>query len=87
MKKKNLNKKLALGKKQISKLDHVKGGNSSDDACTTGFTDDPLICTTSALITECNCEPSWQTNCESVQIECAYTKQPGCVRLTVQICF
>jgi hypothetical protein len=86
MKKKNINKKLSLGKKQISKIGTIIGGVSSDDACTTDFTDDPLVCTTSGLVTECNCEPSWQTNCESVQIECAYTKQPGCVPLTVQIC-
>ncbi|MEM6684405.1 MAG: hypothetical protein AAF617_01315 [Bacteroidota bacterium] len=87
MKKKNLNKKLSLGKKQISKLDNVKGGVSTVDDCTTKFTDDPGVCTTSALVTECNCEPSWQTNCVSIQIECAYTEQPGCVKLTVQICF
>ncbi|WP_298509684.1 hypothetical protein [uncultured Kordia sp.] len=92
MKKKNLNKKLSLGKKQISKLGDVKGGAAiSHPTCTV----DPgtlnlLVCTTtvweSELYSACHCEPSWHTNCGSINIPCPGTMDLACALESVRIC-
>ncbi|MEM6684404.1 MAG: hypothetical protein AAF617_01310 [Bacteroidota bacterium] len=90
MKKKNLNKKLLLGKKQISKLGHIRGGDFNGTVpITTEQTKNALQCGTnpitttntttattiqmvcdSQLQTACQCEPSWYTNCPSINFPC-----------------
>jgi len=72
MKKKKLNKKLDLGKKQISNLGNKTGGAAASHlTCTIGS--NFLICNTrdirrctwySELYTACTCPPSWQYECE-----------------------
>ncbi|WP_420571045.1 class I lanthipeptide [Kordia sp.] len=76
MKKKKLSKKLDLGKKQISNLGGVQGGNAkSHISCTVGGGNctSQLIktCTWySELYTACTCPPSWPQNCGSQLIRC-----------------
>ncbi|WP_156168362.1 hypothetical protein [Kordia zhangzhouensis] len=94
MKKKKLTKKLALGKKQISKLGAVKGGAlvQSHLTCTIdpggcGNTQDLFTCTwVSELYTACNCEPSWQGGCESINFPCPITQDLNCGIESVRIC-
>lgn len=87
MKKKNLNKRLSLGKKQISKLGGIKGGALIQSHLTCTVTQDLFTCTwESELYSACHCEPSWHTNCESINIPCRYTEQPGCSPNTNIIC-
>jgi hypothetical protein len=94
MKKKNLNKKLTLGKKQISKLGEVRGGALalSHLTCTIdpggcGYTNDPIICAwESELYSACHCEPSWHTNCESINFPCPGTMDLACGLQSIRIC-
>ncbi|MCH2194152.1 hypothetical protein [Kordia sp.] len=93
MKKKNFNKKLSLGKKQISKLGDIKGGApASHLTCTIdpggcGATQDLFTCTwVSELYTACYCEPSWHTNCPTINIPCPGTMDLACGLESVRIC-
>ena len=89
MKKKNLNKKLSLGKKQISKIGEVKGGAVAPTFpnCPIEQTQDLFTCTwVSELYTACYCEPSWHTNCESINIPCPITIDLACGLESVRIC-
>ncbi|WP_298509681.1 class I lanthipeptide [uncultured Kordia sp.] len=88
MKKKNFNKKLDLGKKQISKLDDVQGGAAitlGGGNCTSQLI---KTCTWySELYTACYCDPSWDGNCgPSIDRPCQYTEQPGCSPNTNFVC-
>jgi len=90
MKKRNLNKKLSLGKKQISTLGEVKGGAAaiSHPTCGVGQTRDLFTCTwVSELYSACQCEPSWHGNCESINIPCqTITIDFACGLESVRIC-
>lgn len=78
MKKKKLNKKLDLGKKQISNLgDKTGGAAASHLTCTVGS--NFFICNTkniydctwySELYTACTCPPSWDLGCNSNGFVC-----------------
>ncbi|MGH1387086.1 hypothetical protein [Kordia sp.] len=87
MKKKNLNKKLSLRKKQISKLGDVKGGALIQSHLTCTLTQDLFTCTwESELYSACHCEPSWHTNCNSINIPCPGTMDLACGIESVRIC-
>jgi len=80
MKKKKLNKKLDLGKKQISNLADKTGGAAASHAtCTVNsnfFVCNPVTkniwnCTwVSELYTACQCDPSWDLGCNSNGFVC-----------------
>ncbi|MBC8754150.1 hypothetical protein H2O64_05670 [Kordia sp. YSTF-M3] len=86
MKKKKL-KALSLKKASISKL----SGGSLAPAVSFAFpcapTQDLFTCTwVSELYTACNCEPSWNGGCESIQFPCPITIDLNCNIESVRIC-
>jgi len=88
MKKKKL-KNLSLKKTSVSKLN---GGAASIPvpvslAFPCGPTQDLFTCTwVSELYTACNCEPSWNGGCESIQFPCPVTIDLACGLESVRIC-
>lgn len=78
MKKRNLNKKLVLGKKQISKLGQIKGGNLVETTpCTTKPTENILQCGTDPVTTtNTTTATTIQTVCDS-QLITACNCQPS----------
>ncbi|WP_430411156.1 hypothetical protein [Kordia sp.] len=87
MKKKKL-KNLSLKKSSVSKLN---GGAVAPAPVSLAFicapTQDLFNCTwVSELYTACNCDPSWQGGCESIQFPCPITIDLACGVKSVRIC-